>query len=149
MKNLLYVNETFDTECHALMPSCHHPINCSEKEKHRLAKMPSIVWETYNIPLKKIEESDCNIHNDDFTSFTSFEICLQRWDEMRWMVPQPRNSSMNFLWNSVRRETIAGILSSWGNMVHLKCQVPGTFETTIQKLEPYKDKQLKIVKKKK
>lgn len=39
---------------------------------------------------------------------------------------QPRNSSMNPLWNSVSRDIMAGILSSCGNIVHLKCHVPGT-----------------------
>lgn len=38
---------------------------------------------------------------------------------------------MNFLWNAVRRSTMAGILSSWGRIVHLMCQVPGTFKTSI------------------
>lgn len=35
---------------------------------------------------------------------------------------------MNFSWNSVKRETMAGIFSSWGKMVHLKCHVPGTLQ---------------------
>ena len=48
------------------------------------------------------------------------------WKQGPDYMPQSRNSSMNPLWNSVRRETTAGILSSWGSILHLKCHVPGT-----------------------
>ena len=63
-------------------------------------------------------------------------MCIQRvhlivnylkGNELLCKIPQSRNSSMNRLWKSVSLETTAGILSSWGSIVHLKCQVPGTF----------------------
>jgi len=60
---------------------------------------------------------------------------------------------MNFLWNSVKRETMAGIFSSCGKMVHLKCHVPGTLQEnnnlpiqSVYKLLPKRWKMLQKIK---
>lgn len=102
-----------------------------------LTKLPSISFGKLRFFLTMVQHQ-----NDEFTSFTLFETCLQKSNEVDRKVPQSRNSSINFLWNSARRATMAGILSSWGNIVHLKCHVPGTYERIMRKLEPSKVKQL-------